>query len=140
LRILGLDPGEKRVGVAVTDPLGVTAQGIDVIEYERPAEALEKIETICHSYEVEEIVIGNPLNMDGTGGKASENARLFAEKLRERLKIPVTMVDERLTSVSAERTLISGGVSRKNRKKVKDKLAAVLILEQHLASRRDSRG
>ncbi len=140
MRILGLDPGEKRIGVAVTDPLGVTAQGIDVIDYERPAEALEKIEAICHSYEVEEIVIGNPLNMDGTGGKASKNARLFAEQLRERLNIPVTMVDERLTSVSAERTLISGGVSRKNRRKVKDKLAAVLILEQYLASRQDSPG
>jgi len=135
LRILGLDPGEKRIGVAVTDPLGVTAQGIDVIDYEHPADALEKIERICRSYEVEEIVIGDPLNMDGTGGRASGNARLFAEKLRERLKIPVNMVDERLTSVSAERTLISGGVSRKNRRKVKDKLAAVLILEQYIASR-----
>jgi len=134
VRILGLDPGEKRIGVAVTDPLGITAQGIDVINYQDIETALEKIKAICRDYEVEKIVVGNPINMNGTRGPASENAGQFARILRERLKLPVEMIDERLTSISAERTLISGGVSRKNRREVKDKLAAVIILENYLAA------
>lgn len=135
MRILGLDPGEKRIGVAVTDPLGLTAQGIDVINYSDLDEAIDAVEKICRSFEVSEIVVGNPLNMDGTGGQASEKAILFAAKLKKRLNLPVVMIDERLTTVRAEKTLISGGVSRKNRRKVKDKLAAALILEHYLATK-----
>jgi len=134
VRILGLDPGEKRIGVAVTDPLGITAQGIDVISYQDLDTALEKIKAVCREYGVEKIVVGNPINMNGTRGPAAESAALFAKQLRERLELPVEMIDERLTSLSAERTLISGGVSRKNRREVKDKLAAVIILENYLAS------
>ncbi len=135
MRILGLDPGEKRIGVAVTDPLGITAQGIDVINYDSLEQAFSEIEAICREYGVVKIVVGNPINMNGTRGPASENASRFAEKLREGLKLPVELVDERLTSVSAERTLISGGVRRKKRRDVKDKLAAVMILENYLGSR-----
>ncbi len=134
MRILGLDPGEKRIGVAVTDPLGITAQGIDVITFQNLDSALLEIKVICQNYQVEKIVIGNPLNMNGTRGPGSINAGLLAELVEERLEVPVELIDERLTSVSAERTLISGGVRRKNRRKVKDKLAAVLILENYLAS------
>jgi len=135
VRILGLDPGEKRIGVAVTDPLGITAQGIDVITYRDLDHALEEIKKICREYEVEKIVVGNPLNMNGSSGPASEKAVLFADQLAEVLELPVEMIDERLTSISAERTLINGGVRRKNRREVKDKLAAVMILENYLASR-----
>jgi len=134
VRILGLDPGEKRIGVAVTDPLGITAQGIDVINYTDLKEAVGKISEICTRYEVGKIVVGNPLNMNGSKGFQSENAIQFADQLKEELGLPVVMVDERLTSISADKALVSGGVSRKNRREVKDKLAAALILEQYLAS------
>lgn len=132
MRILGLDPGEKRIGVAITDPLGLTAQGIDVINYSRFEDAVNNIESICREYEVVKIVVGNPLNMNGSCGQESENAASFADKLRQRLNIPVEMIDERLTTASAEKTLLAGGVNRKNRRKVKDKLAAVIILELYL--------
>jgi putative holliday junction resolvase len=135
VRILGIDPGEKRIGVAITDPLGITAQGLAVIMHTSLEEALEKIKKICINYNVDKIVVGNPLNMDGTQGPASEQALLFAERLMQTLDLPVIMVDERLSSVSAEKTLISGGVSRKKRREVKDKLAAALILETYITSR-----
>jgi len=134
LRILGLDPGEKRIGVAITDPLGITAQGIDVIPYSEPETAFEEIEKICRQYGVEKIVVGNPLNMNGTKGPASEHAIWFAEKLSSMVGLPVEMIDERLTTVSAEKTLISVGMRRKKRREIKDKLAAVIILEKYLAS------
>lgn len=135
VRILGIDPGEKRIGVAITDPLGITAQGLAVITHASLEEAIEKIKKICINYNVDKIVVGNPLNMDGTQGPASEKALLFAERLMQTLDLPVIMVDERLSSVSAEKTLITGGVSRKKRREVKDKLAAALILETYITSR-----
>lgn len=133
MRILGLDPGEKRIGVAVSDPLGITAQGIDVINYTSPGEAIDKIEAICLNYGVGKIVVGKPLRMSGEKGTAAVKAEEFAEALREKLVIPVAMVDERLTSSRAEKTLLESGMRRKKRREVKDKLAAVLILEQYLA-------
>lgn len=133
MRILGLDPGEKRIGVAISDPLGITAQGMEVISYTEPEQALRRLSEICNDYSVEKIVVGNPLNMSGSRGSASELAEKFADTLSSRTGCQVEMLDERLTSGSAEKTLIAGGVSRKKRRKVKDKLAAVLILEQYLA-------
>ena len=133
MRILGLDFGEKRIGVAITDPLGITAQGIDVITYTTSDEAFGRIEVICRSYGVEKIVVGNPLNMNGTKGAAAENALLFTNRLKRLLNRPVVLIDERLTSVSAEKTLIAGGVNRKNRREVRDKLAAALILELYMS-------
>ena len=137
VRILGIDPGEKRIGVAITDPLGITAQGLEVITFTSQDEALEKIEKICLDYDVDKIVVGNPLNMNGTRGPAAEKALLFAEQLRHLLDLPVVMVDERLSTVSAEKTLIFGGVSRNKRRDLKDKLAAALILEAYI-SRHDN--
>ncbi len=138
MRILGLDPGEKRIGVAISDPLGITAQGLEVISYTEPEQALKRLSEICLDYSVGKIVVGNPLNMSGSRGSASELAEIFAESLSGKTGLPVEMLDERLTSGSAEKTLIAGGASRKKRRKVKDKLAAVLILEQYLALK-DSR-
>jgi len=138
VRILGLDPGEKRIGVAITDPLGITAQGVKVITYTSMEEALEQIKKICLDYEVDKVVIGHPLNMNGSRGPASEKALLFATRLQQMLGVSVVMVDERLSSVSAEKTLISAGVSRKNRRDLKDKLAATLILELYLSSQKSN--
>lgn len=137
MRILGLDPGEKRIGVAVSDPLGITAQGIEIIEYASPDKALDEINSICLKYGVEKIVVGLPLHMSGEKGTAAEKAEEFAEELRRKLNIPVAMVDERLTSSRVEKTLLEGGVRRKKRREVRDKLAAVLILEQYLTMQKN---
>ncbi len=133
MRLLGIDPGEKRIGVAVSDPLGITAQGLEVISYKNLDEAVERIRQLCGEYEVSTIVVGNPLNMSGSKGAASEKAEEFAALLRQKVLAEVEMIDERLTSSSAEKLLISGGASRKKRRQVKDKIAAVLILETYLA-------
>lgn len=133
MRIMGLDYGEKRIGVAVSDPLGITAQGITVISYTNLDVALREIKALCIEYAVETIVVGNPYNMDGSRGSASEKAEKFAAELREVLSLEVNLIDERLSSISAEKVLLEGDISRKKRRKVKDKLAAVLILEQYLA-------
>lgn len=136
MRILGLDFGEKRIGVAVSDPLGITAQGLTVISYERPDEALEMTARLCREYAAEEIVVGLPLNMDGSRGAAARAAGEFAARLADLVPIPVRVVDERLTSRAAERALLEGGVRRGTRRKVRDKVAAALILESYLAGRK----
>jgi putative Holliday junction resolvase len=133
VRLLGIDPGEKRIGIAVSDPLGITAQGLEVISYKNLDEAVERIRQLCCEYEISTIVVGNPLNMSGSKGAASEKAEEFAALLRQNVSAEVEMIDERLTSSSAEKLLISGGASRKKRRQVKDKIAAVLILETYLA-------
>lgn len=134
MRVLGLDPGEKRIGVAISDPLGITAQGIDVLTVTDRDEALRQVAAICRQFNVEKIVVGNPLNMNGTKGAAAEQAALFADNLRKNLDLPVIMIDERLTTARADRTLLAGDVSRKKRRSVRDKLAAVLILEAYLSA------
>jgi putative holliday junction resolvase len=138
LRLLGLDPGEKRIGVAISDPLAVTAQGLETIAYDHPAAALKRIKEICLAYAVSEIVVGNPLKMSGEKGSASMMAEDFAATLRAETCLPVVMVDERLTSKGVEKMLIEGNTRRSKRRKVRDKLAAVLILETYLAQRKDS--
>lgn len=134
MRVLGLDIGHKRIGVAVSDPLGITAQGLTVISYEEAAEALQKVSSLCREYEAERIVAGLPLHMDGSRGDAVRLVEDFTDKLKDLTNLPVTLVDERLSSRAAERTLINGGVRRRKRKEVKDMLAAVIILESYLAS------
>jgi putative holliday junction resolvase len=140
VRILGLDPGEKRIGVAVTDPLGITAQGLEVISYSSIEQALIRIEEICRQFDVNKIVVGNPLSMSGTSGPAASKAEEFARRLHLKTGLPVVMVDERLTSSSVEKTLIAGGARRKKRREVRDKLAAVLILELYLAMYENNNG
>ena len=134
MRILGLDIGHKRIGVAVSDPLGITAQGITVLTYEDSNRVLDKLSEICREYEVEKIAAGLPLNMDGSRGEAVQFVENFTARLKEKIGLPVALIDERLSSKAAERTLIAGGVRRRGRKAVKDKLAAVLILESYLAA------
>lgn len=134
---MGLDYGSKTVGVAISDPLGFTAQGIETIqrkEENKLRQTLARIETLVKEYEVNEIVLGFPKNMNNTIGDRAEKTLEFKEMLERRTKIPVVMWDERLTTVEAERTLIESKVRREDRKKYVDKIAAVFILQGYLDS------
>jgi len=132
MRILGLDVGEKTIGVAISDELGFTAQGIETIKRTKLTKDISRLKEIIAEYGVEEIVVGLPRNMDGSIGLRAEMIQKFANKLQTAVALPVTFWDERLTTVSAERTLLEADVSRKKRKKVIDKLAAILILQGYL--------
>lgn len=132
MRLLGLDYGDRRIGVALSDAFGWTAQGLEVIERRKDASEFARIEALVKENEVEQIVLGLPKNMNGTIGPRGELAMAFAEQLRGVLNIPVHLWDERLTTVSAERALIDADVSRKKRKQVVDKMAACLILQNYL--------
>ncbi len=127
-----MDYGDRRIGVAVSDELGWTAQGVDTVEKRRDEGELVKIAELVQQYEVEEIVVGLPKNMNGTIGPRGEICMDFAEKLRGQLELPVHLWDERLTTVSAHRTLLEADVSRGKRKQVVDRMAAVLILQNYL--------
>ena len=133
MRILGLDFGEKRIGVAVSDPLGITAQGLEVISGMDLSSAVERIKEICNQYEVERIVVGLPLRLDGSRGPAVEGAERFRDLLHGSTGLPVIMVDERFSSKAAERVLLSADLRRNKRKGIRDKLAAVLILDTYLS-------
>lgn len=132
MRILGLDIGEKRIGVALSDPLGITAQGLTVIEYSSRAGALERLDDICREHGVTRIIVGLPLHLNGTRGEAAAGAERFAAAIGTHTGLPVELVDERLTTRAVERTLIEADVKRKERKGIRDMLAAVLILESFL--------
>lgn len=134
---MGLDVGSKTVGVAISDPLGWTAQGIEIvkIDEEKKEFGLERISELAKEYEVEKFVLGLPKNMNNSIGFRAEASIAYGELLEKELKIPVEYVDERLTTVQAEKMLINeGNVSRKKRKKVIDKLAAVILLQNYLDS------
>jgi putative Holliday junction resolvase len=137
MRILGLDFGSKTVGVAVCDPLGITAQGVETIT--RPEEnklrrTLARIEALIAEYEIETIVLGYPKNMDDSIGERCRKTEEFRDMLVRRTGLPVVLWDERLTTMEANDILIQSGVRRENRKKVIDKIAAVLILQSYLNS------
>ncbi|OXM15421.1 Holliday junction resolvase RuvX [Paenibacillus herberti] len=134
MRILGLDYGDRRIGVALSDPMGWTAQGLEVLQ-RRDGSELQRLAQLVIEHEVTEIVVGLPKNMNGTIGPRGEICIAFAEELRQLVNLPVHLWDERLTTVSAERTLIEADVSRKKRKQVVDKLAASLILQNYLDSK-----
>ena len=135
MRIIGLDYGTKTVGVAVSDALGLTAQGVETItrkEENKLRQTLARIEAIIEEYEVTKIVVGLPKNMNNTLGERAEACKDFADKLERRTGLPVVMWDERLSTVSAEYVLIESGVRRENRKAVIDKIAACVILQSYL--------
>lgn len=135
MRIMGLDYGDRRIGIAVSDELGWTAQGIKVVEKRRDSGEIEEIANIIAEYNVTEIVVGLPKNMNGTIGPRGEISQQFAQTLTERFSLPVRLWDERLTTVAAERTLAEADMSWKKRKKVVDKMAAILILQNYLDSK-----
>ncbi|WP_096201393.1 Holliday junction resolvase RuvX [Bacillus sp. FJAT-45350] len=135
MRILGLDVGTKTVGIAISDELGWTAQGHDTIrrtEEEDPMLVFESIAKLVKDYDIEKVVVGLPKNMNGTIGPSGEACQQFAEQLKQYITGPIILWDERLTTVAAEKMLISADVSRKKRKKVIDKMAAVMILQGYL--------
>ena len=137
MRVMGLDFGSKTVGVSVSDPLGVTAQGVEIIRRtseNKLRQTLARIEALAREYEVETFVLGFPKNMNNTIGDRAEKSLAFKETLERRTGIPVVMWDERLTTVEANRTLMESGVRRENRKEYVDKLAAVYILQGYLDS------
>lgn len=135
MRILGLDYGSRTCGVAICDPLGITAQGVETIvrkEENKLRRTLARIESLTAEYGVEKIVLGLPLNMDDTIGPRAEKTLQFKEQLERRTGLPVILQDERLTTVEAEEVLIEAGVRREDRKRYVDKLAAVFILQSYL--------
>ncbi len=134
-RILGLDFGTKTVGVAVSDGLGLTAQGVEIIRREQPNKlrrTLARIEELCDSYDVGSIVLGLPLNMDDTEGARCEATRAFAADVERRTGRPVIFVDERLTTVDAIDAMNEMGISIHDRKKYVDEIAAMLILQDYM--------
>ena len=135
MRILGLDYGSKTVGVAVSDPLGITAQGVSTIwrkQENKLRQTLAQIGKLAEDYQVERIVLGYPKNMNNTVGERALKSLEFKEMLERRTGLPVVMWDERLTTVEANRTLMESGVRRENRKQYLDELAAIFILQSYL--------
>jgi len=138
MRIMGLDVGSKTVGVAISDAFGWTAQGIETVKINEAIEeyGFDRLGELISQYEVSEIVVGYPKNMNNSIGPRAEASEKFAALLKEGYDIPVVLWDERLTTMAAEKMLISADVSRKNRKKVIDKMAAVMILQCYLYSKK----
>jgi len=134
-RILALDLGKKRIGLAISDPLGITAQGLPNLVRTNKRTDLEALEQLAKSREVGRILIGNPLNMGGAEGRQSGWVREFGAAIESRIGIPVTYWDERLTSVEAERVLRSSGISIEKRAAAVDRLSAVILLQSYLDSR-----
>ena len=132
MRIMGLDYGSKTVGVAVSDPLGLTAQGIEIVRRKsenKLRQTLARIEEIAKEYGVEKIVLGFPKHMNNDIGERAEKSLEFKEMLERRTGLPVVMWDERLTTVEADRTMMETGIRRENRKEYVDMIAAVFILQ-----------
>ena len=135
IRILGIDIGTKRIGLAISDPLGITAQGLDtlMVEDKEPIKALKEI---IKQHNVKEVVVGLPLNMNGSEGKQARESAAFAERLKNEINLPVKLWDERLSSAEVERTMLEADISRKKRKHARDKLSAQVILQSYLNVKR----
>jgi putative Holliday junction resolvase len=134
-RVLGLDVGSKRIGLAISDPLGITAQGLETIHRQNKRLDFAQLEKIIREYEVTEIVVGYPLRMSGAEGIQAEKMQRFAEELRQRFPLPVHLWDERLSSAQANRLLRETEMSIKRRGQVVDQMAAVLILQSWMDAR-----
>lgn len=137
MRTLGLDYGSKTVGVAVTDPLGLTAQGVEIIRRQKEnhlRKTYQRIKELCEQYDVEKIVLGLPLNMDDTMGDRAEKTLEFKKELERRLSVPVLLVDERLTTVEAIEIMDDAGIKVNEREKYVDMIAATIILQDYMNS------
>jgi putative holliday junction resolvase len=134
-RILALDLGKRRIGLAVSDELGVTAQGLETLQRTNIREDLARLAKLASDHNVTLILMGNPLHMSGHEGRGTEHAREFGERLHAATSIPVQLWDERLTTLQAQRVLRESGVSIEKRAKAVDRLAAVILLESFLDSR-----
>jgi putative Holliday junction resolvase len=134
MRILGLDVGERTIGIAISDPLGYTAQGLTTIRRKNLKIDIEELKKICDEYSVESILMGFPKNMNGTIGPSGEKAIELSKILEEELHMPVKLWDERLTTVAAHKAMLEADLSRAKRKKIVDKIAAMYILQGYLDS------
>ena len=134
-RVLGLDVGSRRIGVAVSDPLGITAQGLETLQRRNKKHDFEYLQRVIREYKVREIVVGLPLRMSGAEGIQSDKMNVFAEELRKRFRLPVHLWDERLTSAEANRLLRETDLSIAKRGKAVDRMAAILILQGWMESR-----
>ena len=135
MRILGLDYGSKTVGVAVSDPMMITSQGLEIIRRDKENQlrkTLQRIEAIVKEYEVSEIVLGYPKNMNNTEGERCKKTVELKEMLERRINIPVHLEDERLTTVMADNYMMESGIRREHRKEYVDEIAAVFILQNYL--------
>lgn len=132
MRILGLDIGQKTVGVAISDPLGFTAQGITTIRRVKKTQDILEVKKFCDEYSVEKIVVGLPKNMDGSIGFAGEKIQEFSKLIEDATNLEIIYWDERLTTVAAHRAMLEADLSRSKRKKIVDKVAATYILQGYL--------
>jgi len=132
MRIMGIDYGEKRIGVAISDPLGITAQGLPTIERTNIQEDIQKILNIIREKEVNEIVVGLPKHMNNMLGEKAQAVLAFVDLIKKHVNIPVNTIDERLSTVRAHRAMLEGDLSRKKRKDRVDMIAAQLILQNYL--------
>src|SRR5215470_18091362 len=131
-RVMAVDPGSRRVGVAVSDPTGTIAQPLSTLAAEPAATLVERLASVARDQGAGHLVVGLPRRLDGGQGPEARAARALADDLRRATGLPVTLVDERLTSVAAERALLAGGASRARRRQLSDQVAATLILQSHL--------
>ena len=136
LRTLALDVGTKTIGIAVSDELGITANGITTIQRKSLKDDLHELDILIKEYKPGETVVGVPYQMDGSVSERGQQILNFAEKIREAFSLPIVLWDESFSTVNAEKKLIEGNMSRKKRKKVIDKIAAVFILQEYLESKR----
>ncbi len=132
MRTMGLDIGTRTIGIAISDELGITAQGFKTLRRKSTEEDLREIAAIVGQFEIEKIVVGLPKNMNGTFGEQAKIVLKWTEVLRDELQLPVVTWDERLSTVGASKVLLEADLSRRKRKKVIDKVAAVLILQGYL--------
>ncbi len=132
MRIIGIDYGEKRIGIAISDPLGITAQGLPTIERTNIQEDMQKILNIIREKEVGEIVVGLPKHMNNSLGEKAQEVLAFVDLLKKHSNLPVSVIDERLSTVRAQRAMLEGNLSRKKRKNRVDMIAAQLILQDYL--------
>ena len=136
MRSMGLDVGDRRIGIALSDSLGLTAQRLALLERQSTASDVEAVSALAKQHGVSVIVVGLPLTMRGEAGPQAKKVEAFASTLRRRVRVPVRLVDERLTTVQGERALLETGASRRKRKGVIDQVAAQLILQQFLDTQR----
>jgi putative Holliday junction resolvase len=136
MRILGLDVGDRRIGVAISDELGLTAQGLTLLERRDPQADVAALQQVIARHQVGQVVVGMPRNMDGSYGFQAQKTERFIQALEQACQVPCTRWDERLTTLQAERLLIAAGQRRHKRKAVRDKIAAQLILQNYLDAQR----
>lgn len=134
--MLGLDVGSRRIGVAISDPLGITAQGLETLQRQNKKLDFQKLKDLIDRYQVAEIVVGYPLRMSGSEGIQAEKMQRFAQEIRDRFQLPVHLWDERLTSAEANRLLRESEMSIKRRGEAVDRMAAVLILQSWMEARK----